>query len=328
MISHIVLGKDTNLHRDIPNFYRYSFCDSPSDDTKTIFEKAHLNEKDQQVAFDHLAEFSAWYVFSKFNPLQLSDTDIVTFISGEMFQSKTNIFPSDLNSFNDAIESVLVDDKSIGFFYSFPDRDIRATYPEGWFWSHINEEFWKPIAINTGLRNVFTNLPNINRNYIACRMDALRRFVSWIENNLLIHFFIKDDLSNNEVGSWNKVGNNIDIVGQCPSKNHHSYSDKYRVFGMIIEFFCHRYFQQDAKQFIITKDININLIQYDQDLNHTVVEQYNHIKKMEKAMENTITFTDIIILVKFLEQLMREKISFEAKQTDATTFEVHLTNVS
>jgi hypothetical protein len=328
MVRYIILGKDIGIHKSISNFYRYSFSDSPNNAIKTIFEKEHLNEEEQHIAFEHWAEFSAWYVFAKFNPLQLADDDVVAFISGEMFKVKTEISPESLNTFNDAIESVLVNDTSVGFFYSFPNRDLHATYPEEWFWSHINEEFWRPIAIKTKLRTVFTNLPNINRNYIVCRMDALKRFVSWIENNLLIHFFVRRGLPDDKHRIWNKVKDNIDVAGQCPSRSHGAYADRYRVFGMIIEFFHYRYFEKEAKQFIITKDININRIQYDQDLNHTVIESYNHIKEMEKVMENTITVTDTITLAKLLAQLLREGVVFEARQIDTSTFEVHLKSVS
>lgn len=272
MIHYIILGKDTGLHNKINNFYRYDFASVPNNtNDKVIYEKKYLNEYKQKISFNHLAEFSAWYVFAKFNPLGLNDNDIVAFISGEKFEELTEISISGLQYFDWPIENFINDDRSVGFFYGFPYRNLEATYPEEWFWGHINESFWKPISIRSGLRSNFSNLPNINRNYIVCTMSSLRNFVSWIEEKLFKFFFTID--------GWIPVMQNIELARQCPAVNGTAYKDRYRVFGMIIEFFHHRYFEEFGKQYIIHKNMDINRIVYDKDLNHKVENVYHKINE-------------------------------------------------
>jgi hypothetical protein len=262
MNYYIILGKDTGIQNSIPNMYRYSFTDSINEsENKTIYERKYLDEYYQSIAYKHLAEYSAWYVFAKYNPINLLDDDIVSFISGEKFTERTHILISDLNKFSYTLKEIL-DDYSVCYFYTYPERDITKTYPEDWFWNHINKRYWQTIAIKNKLRTKYDNLPNINCNYISCKYKQLKMFVEWIENNLFNHFF--------EIDTWKKIGNNIDIAGECNAANHPAYADRYRVFGMIIEFFAYKYFQTCAKQYIADHNGWIYRITYDRKLNHKV----------------------------------------------------------
>ncbi len=240
----------------LPDVYAYTFKTPAKRQPQLIVETDYLSPELQKTAYLHLAEFSAWYVFYRDNPLQLKPEDFVCFLSSRKFEQIAQISFSDAWRALPLLCEFLENHGDTGAFYPYPERDW-STPDETSFYcpQHFNTGECMRLARESGLRQRFDNYTRIWRNYYFFRYDSFCTFMEWCVSHLVPVLFDSDFRPRMDR-----------IQSLTPAYTQYS---PYRIFGLFVEFFHQLYFrEQNASQFVVNKWLQVARIDYrDDELN-------------------------------------------------------------
>lgn len=267
----ILLGNQRLNHYSHKDVYHYLFNNEISDVKNTILESNYLNQTQINCAYNHLAEFSAYYVFAKYNPLSLKDDDTLTLVSARKFESETGLSIPDVLNFSEKIDKLLYDNSIYAFLHWAGDvyhvHDYRPTLflPDNMF-----IDFNKTYPYIHNVRNRFDNYPNHpGRHYFCFTFLGLKKFVEWVYKNLFLQFF-NEDFSE----KFDENGQSLICKTHPPTKNY----NPHRAFGLVMETFHHKFFYEtNTAQYWHpyqqkTPDHVYRCLHYDEDLNFTITK--------------------------------------------------------
>lgn len=268
----ILLGNERLNQYSHKDVYHYLFNNEISDVKNTILESNYLNQTQINCAYNHLAEFSAYYVFAKYNPLSLKDDDTLTLVSARKFESETGLSITDVLNFSEKIDKLLRDN-SIYAFLHHNRNDIHTIFNYKPILSDVNNmlmNFEQTYPYISDVRNRFDNYPiHPGRHYFCFTFKILKNFVDWVHKNLFLKFFNEDFTE-----KFDENGQSLIYKTHPPTKTY----NPHRAFGLLMENFHHKFFYEtNTAQYWHpyqqkTPDHVYRCLHYDEDLNFSITK--------------------------------------------------------